>query len=86
MSVFGYCSLASPVKNILCGTSERTLFFGGARIPLTVCRNIVLGEIKVVNLIEDWDVLEEYAWGKAGGSTSFSPTTKKSNASLTGKC
>jgi hypothetical protein len=37
------------------------------------------GDNKVVNLIEDWDVLEEYALGKKWVSTSFSPTTKKSS-------
>ena len=38
----------------------------GGRIPLTFGRNIVLGDKKVVNIIEDWDVLAEYAGEKLG--------------------
>jgi len=38
----------------------------GGRIPLTSGRNIVLGDKKVVNIIEDWDVLAEYAGEKLG--------------------
>jgi hypothetical protein len=41
-------------------------FLGGGRIPLTFGRNIVLGVNKVVNIIEDWDVLAEYAGEKLG--------------------
>ena len=43
----------------------RSLLNGG-RIPLTSGRNIVLGVKKVVNIIEDWDVLAEYAGEKLG--------------------
>ena len=38
----------------------------GGRIPLTFGRNVVLGDKKVVNIIEDWDVLAEYAGEKLG--------------------
>ena len=38
----------------------------GGRIPLTFGRNIVLGDKKVVNIIEDWDVLAEYSGEKLG--------------------
>ena len=41
-------------------------FLGGGRIPLTFGRKIVLGDNKVVNIIEDWDVLAEYAGEKLG--------------------
>jgi hypothetical protein len=41
-------------------------FLNGGRIPLTSGRNIVLGVKKVVNIIEDWDVLAEYAGEKLG--------------------
>jgi len=44
----------------------KILFFDGTRIPLANRRNIVLGDTKVVNLIEDWAVLEEYAGEKLG--------------------
>ena len=46
--------------------SQRTLFFEAGRIPLFSSRDIVLGDIKVVNIIEDWEVLEEYAGEKLG--------------------
>ena len=41
-------------------------FLEGGRIPLTFGRKIGLGDNKVVNIIEDWDVLEEYAGEKLG--------------------
>ncbi len=43
----------------------RSLLDGG-RIPLTSGRNIALGVKKLVNIIEDWDVLSEYAGEKLG--------------------
>ena len=45
---------------------RKILFFDGARIPLTFRRNIVLGEINLVNLVEEWEILEEYAGEKLG--------------------
>jgi hypothetical protein len=67
MSVFGYGSFAaSPRNTISCEGSQKILFLVGARIPLTSGCTIVLGEINLVNLIEDWDVLEEYAGEKLG--------------------
>ncbi len=67
MSVFRYYSLLTSAKNsILCEAHEGTLFFEGARFLLFSCCNIVLGEINLVNIIEDWDVLEEYAGEKLG--------------------
>ena len=54
----------SAKSTILCESSIGILHFGGARIPLFSGCNIVLGEIDLVNLIEDWDVLEYYAGEK----------------------
>jgi hypothetical protein len=51
---------------VLCEASYCTLFFTVGRIALFSCRNKVLGDTKVVNIIEDWDVLEEYAGEKLG--------------------
>jgi len=44
----------------------------------------IQGENNLVNLIEDWTVLEEYA-GKSLVSTNSSQTTEKSNSSLNTK-
>ena len=56
----------SPKSSILCDGSKSILYFHHARIPLTFWRYIVLGDINLVNIIEDWDVLEEYAGEKLG--------------------
>jgi len=60
MSVSGYFFLSSSANNTIASEGyQTTLLLGGARIPLASSYTIVLGEINVVNIIEDWDVLEE---------------------------
>ncbi len=58
--------MRSPRNIIPARSHQGILFLRCARIPLTACCNIVLGEINLVNIIEDWDVLEEYAGEKLG--------------------
>src|SRR5450759_819082 len=60
-------TLKAPIKyTVLRESTKSTLYFGGARIPLFSYRDIVLGERKLVIIIEDWGVLEEYAGEKLG--------------------
>ena len=56
----------SAKSTILCESSQSLLYFGGARISLCSGYDVMLGEINLVNIIEDWDVLAEYAGEKLG--------------------
>jgi hypothetical protein len=56
----------STNDTIVCEGLQTILSSDGARIPLSFWCDILSGEINMVIIIEDWDVLEEYAGEKIG--------------------
>jgi hypothetical protein len=57
---------------------QRTRFFESGRIPLFFGLDIVLGEIKLVNLVKDWEEMEQYA-SRASSSTGRAYQTGQSS-------